>query len=274
LETLTKPVQGATQPAISPDGNRIAYSARERQKGDIFVLDRTTGIKNRLTLSTDHDSHPSWIPGTDRIAFVAPHQDCSAIWAMNSDGTGQPELLIGKGAQPTFGPDGRELVFTTRCSKERGLMRFRLGVDDEPELLREHPAGIETAKFSPDGRFLAYLTWESGDVSIQVVDYPDMGSRHLVARSESVLRWSSDGREIYYITHNNVMMAVELEAGPNFAIKAERPLFEVGPLGISQYSDFDVSGDGQEFIFVRHPDGIKGAKIYTVVENWYEEFRE
>ena len=275
LENLTELVQGAGQPAISADGKRIAYAARERQNGDIFVLDRTTGIKSRLTLSNEHDSHPCWIPGEDRLAFVAPHQNCSAIWVMNADGTGQPELLVDKGAQPTFGPDGREFIYTTRCSKERGLMRHRSGDSAEPELLREHPAGIESANFSPDGRFLAYLTWESGDVSIEVVDYPDMGSRHLVARTESVLRWSGDGREIYYISRNNhVMMAVELEPGPTFAIRAEQTLFEVAPLGVSHYSDFDVSSDGQEFIFVSHPEGIKGVNMFTVVENWVQDFQE
>jgi Tol biopolymer transport system component len=275
LEELTETLQGVGQPAISPDGMEIAYAARERQNADIYVIDRTTGIKNRLTLSQEHDVDPCWIPGTNRIAYSSPNDDCNAIWALNADGTGEPELIIEKAAMATFGPDGQELVFTTRCSKERGLMRFGIGVDSEPVLLREHPAGIDQPWFSPDGRFLAYNTWESGEVSIEVVDYPDMGSRHLVARTESVLRWTGDGKECFYISQENLSMtAVELEPGAGFAIKAERTLFDVSLLGASYYSDFDVSADGQEFYLVRQPQGVKNFNMFTVVENWFEDFRE
>jgi TolB protein len=274
-EILTETLQGVGQPAVSPDGNRIAYSARESQNADIFVVDRTSGITSRLTLSPEQDVQPRWIPGTEKIAFISPSEDCNAIWVLNADGTGQPELIIGKAAMPTFGPDGKELVYTTRCSKERGLMRFRIGGDSEPELLREHPAGIEQPNFSYDGRFLAYNTWESGEVSIEVVDYPNMNSRHLVARTESNLRWSRDGKECFYISKDNLSMtAVELEPSSGFAIKAERTLFDVSVLGASYYSDFDVSGDGQEFYLVRQPQGVKNFNMFTVVENWFEEFRE
>jgi Tol biopolymer transport system component len=274
VTTLTDPAPGSTQPALSPDGRRVAFAARQGQNSDIFVVDRVTRIVDRLTLSKEHDSFPVWVPGSDRLAFVKPYEDCNAIWAMNSDGTGEPELLVEEGGQPTFGPLGRELVYTTRCRKERGLMRVRLGESGEPELLREHPAGIESPRFSPDGRFLAYMTWESGEVSIEVVDYPEMGSRHLVAHTESVLRWSGDGRSVYYVSRDKQMMEVELEPGPTFTIHAERPLFDVTPLGVSQYPPFDVSSDGKEFIFMRQPDGIAGAKSFVVVENWFGEFRE
>jgi hypothetical protein len=102
-----------------------------------------------------------------------------------------------------------------------------------------------------------------------------MGSRHLVARTESVLRWSSDGKECFYISQDNLSMtAVELEPGASFSIKAEHTLFDVSLLGASFYSDFDVSADGQEFYLVRQPQGVKNFNMFTVVENWYEEFRE
>jgi len=275
LEELSKVIMGVSHPAVSADGRRVAFAARENQNSDIFLIDRTTGITNRLTLSGNQDFHPTWIPGTDRIAFTSPHENCNAIWALNADGTGQPELIVEGGALPTFSPDGKELVFTTRCSKERGIMRFRMGGDEAPVLLREHPAGIEKPWFSPDGRFLSYMTWESGDASIEVVDYPDTDSRHLVAHTESPLRWSRDQKECYYISKGDVsMMAVELESGPSFAVRAERPLFNVGTLGGSSYTDFDVSADGQEFFMVLKPQGLKNFNVFTVVENWFEEFRE
>jgi serine/threonine protein kinase/sugar lactone lactonase YvrE len=275
IEELTEDIQGVSSPVASPDGRYIAYSARESQNADIFLIDRESGIKNRLTMSDENDVQPCWIPGTDRLAYVSPSGDCNAVWALNADGTGQPELIIEKAAYPTVGPDGKELVFTTRCAKERGLMRFRIGDDAEPKLLREHPAGIDNAWFSPNGRNLAYSTWESGEVSIEVIDYPDVDSRHLVARTESVLRWSADGSRCYYISQGDVFMTeVELEPGPGFRIKARRELFDVAALGGSSYSDFNVSADGQEFYLVRQQKGVKDFNMFTVVENWYEEFRD
>ena len=69
-------------------------------------------------------------------------------------------------------------------------------------------------------------------------------------------------------------MALEMEDGPTFAIKGEGPLFEIESLGVTPYSSFDVGRDGQEFIFVRHPDGIRGVRYFTVVANLYKEFQE
>ncbi|MBE0565137.1 MAG: hypothetical protein IH621_04205, partial [Krumholzibacteria bacterium] len=275
LETLTEPALGLTSPALSPDGGRIAYAMRSGQASDVFVLDRGTGISSRLTLGPDEDSNPCWIPGSDRIAFVAPAGNCSAVWVMNADGSGQPEILAREATQPTFTPDGRGLVFTTMCRKERGVMRLALDGAGEAALLREHPAGIDAAQVSPDGRFLAYRTWETGEPILEVADYPGMRSRRLLARTESAMRWSADGREAYYISKEPfTVMAAEREPGDTFSIKASRALFPCDPLGISPYRDFAVAADGSWFVFARDSGDQAEAKSFTVVENWYGEFRQ
>ena len=154
-------------------------------------------------------------------------------------------------------------------------MRFRMGEPDEPVLLREHPAGIESPELSPDGQWLAYITWESGEVALEVADYPAMRSRHQVVQSETDAHWSGDGRYLFFASRElQAMMMAELEPGPGFVVRAVTPLFDLEPLGVKHFSEFDVSSDGQEFILRRNPLGIKGKKTFTVVENWFEEFRE
>ena len=102
-----------------------------------------------------------------------------------------------------------------------------------------------------------------------------MRSRHQVAQAETDMRWSADGRFLYYVSRDEMaMMEVELESGPAFIVKAEHRLFDIEPLGVRHFREFDVTGDGQEFILERNPQGVRGKKAFTVVENWYEEFRE
>ena len=275
LETLTEPALGLNQPALSPDGGRVAYVLNTGQATDVFVLDRGTGISSRLTLAPGQDSDPCWIRNGARIAYVAPAGDCSGIWAMNADGSGQPELLAPQGQQPTFVPGGRELVYTSMCRKERGLMRLELDGGAEPVILREHPSGIDVPQLSPDGRFLAYRTWETGEATLEVAAYPGMGGRRLLARTESVPRWSADGRTVYYISREPfTLMAAEREPGDSFSVKAAHALFPCDPLGISPYRDFAVAPDGSWFVFARDSGDQAEAKSFTVVENWFEEFRQ
>ncbi len=274
LETLTEPAPGVLQPTLSPDGGRIAYIAKSGQDSDVFVLDRATGIASRLTVAPGRDSDPCWIPGTDRIAYVAPNGDCAAIWVMNADGSGGPEILAPQGQQPTFTPDGRELVYTSMCRKERGIQRVVLGQDADAAFLREHPSGIDAPRISPDGRFIVYRTWETGEATLEVAHYPDMGGRRLLARTESATRWSGDGRQVYYITREPfTVMAAEREPGDTFSVKAARALFPCDALGISPYREFAVAADGSWFVFARDVGDQSAARSFTVVENWFEAFR-
>ena len=275
-EILTEQLLGVANPEFSPDGRSIAYTATYERSSDVLVMDRDTRIMTRLTLSSENESNPSWIPGSDRIAYMAPYDGgCVGIWAINADGSGEPEFLVEDSADPTFGPDGLDLVCTTRCNKERGLIHHRLDGSQAPVILRDHPAGIDKAQISPDGRHIAYITWESGLPSLEVAQFPSMSGRRLITRTESVLRWSRDGREIYYIAQEPARLVVAtLEPGDTFTIQATAVLFELGPLGIAPFADFDVVADGSEFAFVMLSQDGSGIRAFTVVENWYEEFRE
>jgi hypothetical protein len=160
------------------------------------------------------------------------------------------------------------------CQRERGLMRLSLASGGDPTILREHPSGIDEPQISPDGHFLAYRTWETGDATLEVAAYPDMGGRRLLARTESAVRWSGDSREVFYISREpSSVMAVEREPGETFAVKASHALFPCDSLGISPYREFAVASDGSWFIFARDSGNQAEDKFFTVVENWFEAFR-
>ncbi|HPF69033.1 MAG TPA: protein kinase, partial [Candidatus Krumholzibacteria bacterium] len=119
---LTEPATGTSQPRFSPDGRRIAFVQNNGQATDVFVLDLGSGLANRLTLTEGRDTGPTWTPDGRGIAYASPSGECLGVWVMDADGGGQPRLLTPSGYQPEFTRDGRDLVFTTMCMKERGLM--------------------------------------------------------------------------------------------------------------------------------------------------------
>jgi serine/threonine protein kinase/Tol biopolymer transport system component len=276
VETLTDFRSGLSSPTFSASGDRVAYTAAQEQSSDIYVLDRTTGLDTRLTLGAGNERSPTWIPGSNRIAYAGPTDDpCESIWAMDADGLGTPELIAGPGAEPTFGPDGTDLVCTTRCSKDRGLIHFRPGKGDDPAVLRAHPSGIQAPRLSPDGRHIAYITWESGPPMLEVADFPEMTSRRIVERTESAARWSADGRTLYFVAANpGRLIAAELEPGDSFGIRSRDVVFELDDLRLRTYGGFSVTPDEQEFVFVRTEDTSAQARYFTVTENWFEAFRE
>jgi Tol biopolymer transport system component len=276
IDTLTELRNGLSAPTLSSDGARLAYVAAFEQSSDIYVLDRATGLETRLTLTGGNERSPAWIPGGNRIAYAGPTDEaCEGIWAMDANGLGTPELIAGPGDHPTFGPDGRDLVCTTRCSKERGLIHFRLDSDEDPVVLRDHPSGIESPRLSPDGRRIAYTTWEAGSPALEVADFPSMTSRRLVERTEAPMNWSADGRTLYFVAANaGRLIAAELEPGETFGIRSREVLFELDELRLRPYGGFSVSPDGQEFIFVRTEESSAQTRSFTITENWFGAFRE
>lgn len=154
-------------------------------------------------------------------------------------------------------------------------MRLVLAGGQEPAFLRENPSGIDIPQLSPDGRFVAYRNWETGEPSLEVSAYPDMGGRRALARTESAMRWSRSEREIYYISSEPfTMMVVTYGPGEAFEVKGSRALFPCLPLGINPYDDFSVAADGSWFVFSRTDAGANGGGSFTVVENWFEEYRD
>jgi hypothetical protein len=277
LEELTELQPLTDHPRFSADGRRVVAEARRSGSTDIFVLNRDSGALNWLTLSSTNDWGPVWIPGSERIAYAAPGPDgnCLGIWALNADGSGEPEFLAEKTNTPTFTPDGANMVAATMCKAEIGIIHISLDGSEQPRILAQDPAGVDQPEFSPDGRYIAYRNWKGGMATLEVVEFPAMTGRRLIGRAESVTRWSSSGHEMFYTSaQQSALVSVKLQAGTGFAIESTEPLFGLSALDVNPFGAFDVSPDGNEFVFVQGDPEARAISSFTIVENWFEEFRE
>jgi hypothetical protein len=130
----------------------------------------------------------------------------------------------------------------------------------------------ETApRFSPDGRFVAYTSNESGQFEVYVRDFPKGASRWQISTNGGFApRWRRDGKEIFYVAKGK-LMAVPVTTQPAFAPGTPAPLFEQRTLR-SLYPEYDVAADGKRFIVRQKPDNEPPLAVH-VVHNWFEEFR-
>jgi len=259
---------------FSPDGRRLLYVAAEHQDRDVFVWNLDGDKATRLTDTPGSEGEPVWIPGTSRIGFSAPADPCRSVFAMNADGTGTRELLAKNGAEASFAPGGRELVYSTYCQDRRGLDRVIAGHDGVTPLL-DAAAGIDSPSLSPDGRYLAYRSWSAGKPERYVTRYPSLDGRWVIAATQSVLRWSADGKEVFYIDGSPPrMMAATVHLEPSFSSETPHALFDLAEVDAAPTEVFDVSPDGKHFAMVRSSGAPDRQRMILVVENWFEEFRK
>lgn len=196
---LTGVAGWAAEPALSPDGSFIAYTAFDRGNSDIWIIDRSGQSDLRLTSHAAADSAPSWLPDGTAVLFESDRGGERAVWRVPRLG-GTPILVLPDAGQPAVSPDGERLAFT-RLVPGEGYLRIGISsVDGEDtRILTSSDDGVwhhEQPEWSPDGKLIAY----HDERHIWIVD-PDQGSpiRFTEApESDSAPTWSYDGRYIYF----------------------------------------------------------------------------
>ena len=256
------------QPNLSPDGTRAVVMRNDPQSGDvdIWTIDLASGKGTPITDDVFPQNAPIWSPDGKQVAYVSTKDGFSGIYRKAADGTGEPELLFqytpGAGMVLTdWSPDGKFLTFFTGVivvvpigDNKKGLER------KEIDWLREdYDAG--QGRFSPDNRYLAYLSNEEnvdrGEVYVRPFDAsrpeaPGPGDAVRVSKDGSIgmITWRQDGKELYFMTRNWEVMAVEVTTTPTFKAGEPRLLFSLpGPLPGNPMQWKNVSKDGQRFIF-------------------------
>jgi Tol biopolymer transport system component len=256
------------QPNLSPDGTRAVVMRNDPQSGnvDIWTVDLASGKETPITNDAFPQNAPIWSPDGKHVAYVSTRDGLSGIYRKAADGTGEAELLFqytpGAGMVLTdWSPDGKFLTFFTGVivvvpvgDDKKGLER------KEIDWLREdYDAG--QGRFSPDNRFLAYLSNEAdvdrGEVYVRPFDAskpeaPGPGPAVQVSKDGSIgmITWRQDGKELYFMTRNWEVMAVEVATTPSFKAGAPRLLFSLpGPLPGNPMQWKNVSKDGDRFIF-------------------------
>jgi len=256
------------QPGVSPDGTRVVVMRNDPQTGnqDIWTYEIATGKGTAITNDTQPDNAPIWSPDSKYIAYVKTSRDgYAAIYRRASNGTGEEEMLFrytpGAGMVLTdWSQDGKFLTFYT------GVIVLVPLVPDVKALERKEinwlRADYEAAdgRFSPDGRFMAFLSNEvepeRGEVWVRPFDAskPDTPAGPGVRVSKNgaigMIFWRQDGKELFFMTRDWEVMAVDIDTTSTLQIGEPRLLFKLsGPLPGNPLQWKNVSRDGERFVF-------------------------
>jgi hypothetical protein len=276
-QVLPAPVRSYRTPRISPDGRRVAVTSSE--SGDnIWLYDLARETLTRLTFEGRLNTTPTWAPDGRRIVFSSAWTGggWNVFW-QPADGSGDAEQLTEFGDYPhnvgSWSPDGQVLAFE-EINPVTSWDIWLLRLSDHKAQPFLHTPFRETAPvFSPDSRWLAYASDETGRYEIYVQPYPagPGGKWQISTEGGTEPVWAHDG-EIFY-RQENKMMAVETKTQPAFSAGNPKVLFEGQYVPAMQtMPNYDVSRDGQHLLMVKSEQTEEATQI-NVVLNWFEELK-
>jgi serine/threonine protein kinase len=283
-EPLPLPAASYLYPRISPDGRTLAVEI-EGPNHDFYFYDFARTVLSKVT--TDGLSHdPVWSPDGARLAFRSWQAGGMTLWTMRSDRSGAPERLDAAGTRQSpvsFSNDGRFLAFDQK-DPETGDDAWVLPLEGikAPRAVARTRFGEGSMKFSPDSRWVAYSSDESGRPEVYVQAFPGPGLKVQISNGGGIDPvWRRSGGELFYRAQNK-MMVVSVVTSLQFKASPPRQLWagtysagiaaSCGMPGVSS-SNYDVSSDGQRFLMVRDEDESAFSTKIVVVLNWTEQLK-
>ena len=264
-------------PRISPDGKKMAVSVTEEDGGHNWIYDFEDSSFDKLTFE-GLNTLPIWTPDGRWITYRSTKDgQVGNLYRRLADGSGPAERLTESQFNQTFNswsPDGSVAVFQERRPESnRDIWILPMDGDKEPYVLISSPARDCCAAFSPDGKFLAYVSNTTGPLHVYVATFPDLEGKWQISGEEGGGEpvWSPDGTELFYRSGNQ-LIAVPIQTEPTFSAGRPTPLFEKAYVsgGIAAIPHYDISPDGQRFLMVKQEQGE--SQIHVVL-NWFEELK-
>jgi eukaryotic-like serine/threonine-protein kinase len=270
VATFGQPQAGMIQPAVSPDGGRVAVSAEESGNRDIWIHDLARGTRTRLTFDPATELTPTWMPDGKRILFARIEGKGSFLYLVPADGTGAPEMIT-QGYAPTVSSDGGLLAYNLGNQGLADVLFLRLDGDRTPSPRVATPHAELWPRISPDGRYLAYSSNESGRFEIYIRRFPTGEGRWQVsAEGGSRPRWSARGDELFFSAGDDIL-AVEVQTSPTIRLGSPRKILSGRPLNLASINEFDIMPDGGHIIGLQREAGAVTPRI-TLVQSWAREF--
>ena len=266
-------------PALSPDGKHLAMSMRALTS-QIWVKDLDQGTLSKLTLNGRENIRPAWTPDGRSVAFLSDQRGGDAFYQRLVDGS-RPETLLlrekGPLSEIAFSQDGTWTIYTTGfpTAGERDLYARRVGSDSSIALAIT-PANEMSPTLSPDGRWLAYVSNESGTAEVYVRPFPNPGERWQISTqggAEPV--WAHSGKELFYRAGGatNAQMVIEVTTGKTFVRGARHVLFPLARYYLNPaHAQYAVSPDDRRFLMIRATEPDQADKLIAV-ENFFEVLR-
>ena len=270
-------------PEFSPDGRRVAIQRTAQNYADLWLLDLFRGGMTRLTFHAAQDITPVWSPDGMRIAFGSDRLGVYDLYQKPSNGAGLEQTLltssIGKAPQD-WSADGHWLLYyEINPTTGRDLWALDMTSPDRtPRVVANTAAEEVLAQFSPDGRWVAYQTNESGRFELVVQPFPGAGGKWQVSTSGGVApRWRADGKELYFLAPDATMMAVPVTAaGPSFEAGTPVALFPARIVGggslAANHPHYAVARDGR--FLIHQPVADAAVAPITLILNWNPEAKK
>ena len=276
-----EPQAGALSVSLSPDGKRVLYAASERDNADIWTIDTASGGRTRITFGPESDTWPVWSPTGKEIAFASQKPGGNRIVFVQSVDGGTKATQVTNGSAndnpSAWSPDGKTLLIVRASQNERpdiyAATRKPDGSFTEPVAFLTSPFSKGAAQFSPDGRLVLYVTNESGQQDIYLVEYPSGAGKRQVSFTGvrgGGGRWSPDGKKIFFLSGGAAYSVSVSNEGGALSVGQPEKLFQT-PLrfAVEGYSPVSVSPDGKRLLLpvpVANPDA-KPPAIH-IIQNW------
>ena len=266
LSTVGRP-RPYGQIALSPDEKRVAVELQDPDgQSDLWLVELATGIPRRITFNPGHDGDAVWTPDGNALIFSSSRAGPLALFRKDL-ASDAPESLMFEtkiDLRPeSWTPDGKGLLY---FSEERGRKGF-MWSGGGSRLILDTKFPIDELQVSPDGRLLAYMSAESGrdEVYLQRLTQPGAKVR-VSAEGGGEPKWRADGKELFYLATNRMLMVAPVLPGPDVAVGLSQPLHELSEYR-SGYDDYAPSRDGQRFL-VKRPAESATSLPYQIIFNW------
>jgi serine/threonine protein kinase/Tol biopolymer transport system component len=270
--------------ALSKNGKQAAVSVLDTARGtrDLWLFDVSRGQRTRFTSDPANEFEPQWSPDDSSIVFTR-QKDSIDLFQKSIGGTGSevPLLLesnIGK-FSISWSRDGRFLLYVLggAAINRSDLWALPLFGDRKPFPFLETPFVENEGQFSPDGKWVAYISNESGEYQIYVTSFPTPGAVKAVSTGPGMWpRWRGDGKEIFYLTLDGTLTAAAVNGdGSSFQVGSVQPLFKVRPhpqVSLGMYP-YDVSADGQRFLVNSFVEETTTPAV-TLFINWTSQLKK
>jgi serine/threonine-protein kinase len=261
-------------PRLSPDGRRLAVTMGTSDHRDVWLVELGSGAMTRLTTEGTTNERPEWTPDGRRVLYRSDRETRTAIWWRPSDLSAEATpLLLGDRLdvfEAVLSPDARYIVYQLDTLGADIYYRAMAG-DTTPRPVATSGTAIESMpRLSPDGRWIAFITNESGRDEVVVQPFPVPGGRvqvSITGGAEPV--WSRDGRRLFY-RGDGLLLAANIKPGPAFAVTSrDTVLTDTYLFASNPHANYDVMPDGKHFVFLQ---GAKAGEM-TAVLNWESVLR-
>jgi Tol biopolymer transport system component/predicted Ser/Thr protein kinase len=266
-------------PAISPDGGRLAVGVIDPHVGtrDLWLFDLKRNTSSRLTFDPTDESNPAWSHDGSQIIFTSTQTGNRDIYEKAASGLGASQIVFASKDQQKsvddWSPDARYVVYDT--TSPGSLWILPLFGDRKPFLFVQGATEAREARFSPNGRYIAYSSNETGSYEVYVQSFPDRGGKWQVSSGGGQHpEWRHDGKELYFISSGKLVAVDVSSDGAQFQSGVPKPLFAVDfrPDRGSGNGVYAVSADGQRFLAVTNVEQ-QTIEPATVVMNWAADLK-